>query len=402
MMKTFVKRAIRDEKGAGVLALVLVLLVVGGLILTPLLGLMSTGLMAGQAYERHTDRLYAADAGVEDAIWKIQTNNLAFDPATNWSQPWHLTANGKNVTVQAYREDLDPNCPEDFTYRIFSTAEADGGGGTADIGSSTAIDAHLVVSYLSMSGLLDNAIVSNNTINIQPNNYIDGDVWLPDKGNPDDWNKGIINGDIKDSNNMTMYWPTYEQLSAYYLEDVEGAPDPGLSIDVQDTNTIGPCYREGSLTVDNAGDPATLILEGTVYVTGDLKFQESGTSHNYTVDLNKQTIFVEGTIDFPSNVVSVAGPGCIIAVGDIGFQPSIAGNDFVLVYSIEGTVNLQPSGNFTGCIAGVVDVNLQPGCTIQWTNPEGIGLNVPWGAGNLTKLPPVTGLRIESWEINPE
>ena len=49
MMKTAMKRAIKDEKGAA-LALALVLLVVGGLVLTPLLGLMSTGLLAGQVY----------------------------------------------------------------------------------------------------------------------------------------------------------------------------------------------------------------------------------------------------------------------------------------------------------------------------------------------------------------
>jgi len=45
-MNTIIKRTIRNEKGS-VLPLVLILLVVGGLILTPLLGLMSTGLMAG-------------------------------------------------------------------------------------------------------------------------------------------------------------------------------------------------------------------------------------------------------------------------------------------------------------------------------------------------------------------
>ena len=406
-MKTIIKRTIRNEKGS-VLPLVLILLVVGGLILTPLLGLMSTGLMAGQAYERHTDRLYAADAGVEDAIWRIQTNNLAFDPATNWSQPWHITANGKNVTVVAYRYDWDWTCGENFTYQILSTAATLDEGGTAAIAGITAIDAHLVVSYLDLSALLDNAIVSNSTIDIQPNNYINGDVWLPDKDDLDISPTSEIDGNVKDSNNMTIDWPTYEQLSPYYLEYVEGAPDPcpgspeSCSIDVEDTNTIGPCYREGSLTVDNTVDPATLLLQGTVYVTGDLEFEQSGASKNYTVDLNKQTIFVEGSIGFPSNVVSVSGPGCIIAVGNIDFHPSVVGNDFVFVYSITGTVDFQPSGNFTGCIAGKAHVQLQPGNTISWISPEGKGLNVPWGAGNFTKLPPVTGTRIESWEINPQ
>jgi hypothetical protein len=393
-VKTVIRTAISDEKGAGVLALVLVLLVVGGLILTPLLGLMGTGLVSGQVYEKKMNDYYAADAGVEDAIWSIQTNNLTFT-ADNYSYPDPITVNERSVNVTIHRHDWDPTCGENFTYQILSTS-------TNDDGSGTIIDAHLVVSYLDLSGLLDNAIVSNNTIDIQPGNYIDGDVWLPDA---DDLNlhKGSeIDGYVKDSNNMTMNWPEYEQLSAYYLDNVEGAYDPGSFIDIKDLNpkTIGPCHREGSLAVDNTGSPATLVLEDTVYVTGNLEFYQSGTGKNYTLNLNRQTIFVEGEIDFPSNVVGVAGPGCIIARGDINFQPSVVGNDFVLVYSITGEVNFQPSGNFTGCIAGNVHVQLQPGNTIAWISPEGKGLNVPWGAGDYDKLPPVTGLTVESWEIS--
>ena len=395
-MRTVVKGVIKNEQGYA-LTLVLILLVVGGLILTPLLGLMSTGLLAGKVYEKKTDELYAADAGVEDAIWRIQSNNLTF--VNNSSEPLYLTVNGKNVTVEVYREDLDPTvCGTEFTYRILSITATDDAGGTAAIDSSTTIDAHLSVSYLDLSALLDNAIISNDTIDIQPGNYIDGDVWLPDEENLELQPGSNITGEVKDNDDMTIDWPTYEQLSTYYLDDVEGAPDPGPSIDVQYTNTIGPAYRNGDLSIDNTGDPATLVLEGTVYIRGNLEFEQSG-SRNYTVDLNGETIFVEGNIDFPSNVVSVSGPGCIIAQGDINFQPSIAGDDFVLVFSITGEVNFQPSGDFTGCIAGDAHVELKPGNTISWISPEGKGLNVPWGAGDNNKLPPVTGLSILSWEI---
>ena len=185
------------------------------------------------------------------------------------------------------------------------------------------------------------------------------------------------------------------------MDDVEGAPDPGPSIDVKYTQTIGPCYREGSLEVDNTGDEATLVLEGTVYVTGDLEFQQSG-SHNYTVNLNGQTIFAEGSISFPSNHVSISGSGCIIAVGDINFQPGIAGegDNFVLVLSIAGETLFHPNGDFTGCIAGNVHVQLQPESTLDWISPEGKGLDFPMGVGDIDELPPVTGLSISSWEIS--
>ena len=399
MMKNIMKGIIREEKGS-VLIMVLVLLVVGGLILTPLLGLMSTGLLAGRVYERKMDDYYAADAGVEDAISKIQDNNLTF-AASNSSDPWHITVNDRSVDVVVYREDLDPTCAENLMYRVLSIAATNDSGGTAAIDSITTIDAYLSVSYLDLSALLDNAIISDDTIDIQPNNYIDGDVWLPDEEDLDIGPGSNITGEVKDNDDMTVYWPTYEQLSTWYLEDVDGAPDPGPSIDIQYIQTIGPAYRNGDLTIDNTGSgTGTLVLEGTVYVTGNLEFQQSG-SHNYTIDLNGETIFVEGEIDFPSQHVIISGSGCIIANGDIDFQPSIAsgGDEFVLVYSITGEVNFQPSGDFTGCIAGNVHVQLQPGNEIYWIDPEGKGLNVPWGAGDNDKLPPVTGLRILTWEI---
>lgn len=74
-MKIAVKRLIRDEKGQA-LVLVLILLLVGGLIIAPLLAYMGTGLIAGKVYERRTAELYAADAGVEDALYKILSHNV--------------------------------------------------------------------------------------------------------------------------------------------------------------------------------------------------------------------------------------------------------------------------------------------------------------------------------------
>jgi hypothetical protein len=303
--------------------------------------------------------------------------------------------NDKSVDIIIFREDLDPTpCGENFMYQILSTA-------TSDDGSDTTIEAYLSVSYLDLSTLLDNAIVSQDTIQIQPGSEVNGDVWLPDKEDLDIHDPEDIHGEVKDSNNMTITWPTADQLSSYYLDDVNPSnPYPDDSIDVKDTETIGACYRDGSLTVDNTGDPDTLVLEGTVYVTGNLEFEQSGASHNYTVNLNGHTIFAEGSIDFPSNVVTISGSGCIIAIGDIDFNPSIASgeDDFVLVMSITGQTYFHPSGDFTGCVAGNTLVQLQPGSTISWISPEGKGLDVPWGVGG-NETPVITALNIVSWEI---
>jgi len=398
-MKTIVKRIARDEKGAA-LVLALILLLVGGLISAALLGHMGAGLLAGEVYGRRATELYAADAGVEDAIWKLQNGEVPVcsgDP----SRSYNITdVNGKKVeyTIEYVG---------DGTYKITSVAitDSDGSGGIAAIDSATTVEAYLSASYLDLSPFLDNAIISQGIIDIQPHNLVNGDVWLPinDEEHLQIHDPADITGDVKDSKNMTLTWPTADQLSSYYLDDVDPSnPYPYNSIDITYTKNIGPCYIEGDFVVDNTGDPDTLILDGTVYISDDVQFSQAG-SHDYTINLNGNTIFAGGSIDFPSNAVTISGSGCIIAVGNVNFQPAIASaeDDFVLVMSITGRTDFHPSGDFTGCIAGNTEVQLQPGCTINWIDPEDKGLNFP-GMGDGDESPPVTGVSIESWEVKQQ
>ena len=391
-MKTTVKELIVNQKG-NALAMVLLVLVVGGLILAPLLGLMSTGLVSGQVYEKKTDELYATDAGVEDAIWKIENDLLGSYPY-EYAEP--LVVNDKTVNITVLREDLDPTCGEELDYQIISTA-------TSEDGSSTTVNAHLSVSYMDLSAFLDKAIVSDDTIWLKGDTAVDGDVWLPDEEDLRLDSHVTINGTVRDQDDQSIVWPTAEQFSTYYMADVEGAYDPGSFIDIKDLDpkTIGPWYREGSLGVDNTGDPDTIVLEGTIYVDGNLEFIQPGASRNYTISLNGHTIFVAGEFNLASTSIAISGSGCIIAAGDVNFQPNIVGdeNDFVLVMSITGETFVHPSGDFSGCIVGDAHVQLQPGSTISWVSPEGKGLNVPLGVGDDDRLPPVTGLRIISWQI---
>jgi len=118
-MKSAVKRLIRDEKGQ-TLILALILLAVGGLIITSLLGLMSTGLLTGQVYEDTMHVLYAADAGVEDGLWQIKNDQLSilfpnppppdgdgydeyayfdYDPSYKWEYDLAGGVNGNDVRV---------------------------------------------------------------------------------------------------------------------------------------------------------------------------------------------------------------------------------------------------------------------------------------------------------------
>ena len=68
-------KKIHEKESGQALILVVILMLSGGLIIGPLLGYMSTGLIVGQTHERLMERLYAADSGVEDALHKMVTGN---------------------------------------------------------------------------------------------------------------------------------------------------------------------------------------------------------------------------------------------------------------------------------------------------------------------------------------
>jgi hypothetical protein len=355
-MKKLPKLARSEEGYALVLALILTL--VGSLIVTPLLGFMSTGLIVSQVHEKKTMELYAADAGAEDAIWKIQT----FDPGLpeEGDDPWEYSiadVNGKQVNSAV-------EFIEEYTYKITSTA-------TSDSGGSTTVESYIGIQDFTF--LLDKAITSMSDVTIQPGTMVEGDVHY--NGELD--NKGNITGEIM--TDELEDWPTAEQLAEFYWEDVKDLePYSSNTVDLKNLSepkTIGPLYRDGDLYIRNTGSQTTAALGGTVYVTGDLVFEQPGGPKAYTIDLNGQTIFVEGSITFPAQRCSISGSGCIIAVGDVTFQPGISASedDFVFVMSLEGEVWFNPQGDFYGSVAGTTHVDLQPNCSLRWSQyPDGL------------------------------
>ena len=106
-MKETISNLTKNESGQTALALVLILVILGTLILGPLLAYMNTGLKAGQMHEDKTQRYYAADAGIEDAMWQIknaQLSNLFYDyDRYDYDTPYPYTladnVSGKNVDI---------------------------------------------------------------------------------------------------------------------------------------------------------------------------------------------------------------------------------------------------------------------------------------------------------------
>ncbi|HUV56562.1 MAG TPA: hypothetical protein VMV84_04950 [Dehalococcoidales bacterium] len=347
-----IKTVNKSEKGQA-LILVLILLLLVSLVITPLLSLMSTGLKTGQVFEEMTYELYAADAGAELALRQIKTKAGGLPEAIG-DPPLssNIVLNGKAVDVAITYVDA-------WTFSITAACSENGTG--------TTIESY--VTTFDLSGFFDNAITTPGDVNASPGVTIDGPV--DDEYDPDDW-------------------PTADQFRDYYLDDVVGLTPSGEGkIWVQDNPVIGPLYRVGDLIFDSFG-AATVNLTGTIYVDGNLDFNQA--NEDYTINLNGQTIFVDGDIYVAPHKVDFVGSGCIIAVGDIDFQPLNATSDegFVFLMSVEGSVEFKPNMCFYGAVAGYTNIDILPGGTITLPESGDAVLNLPCG-GHVTVL---------SWKIN--
>ncbi len=397
-MKKTGHKLMRGEKGQ-VLMLAIVLMLLGGLIIAPLLSYMSNGLKTGEeVYAERRDELYAADAGVENALWLLTSPENA--PTANTTIPIDATPKGTlpngmdtmNVTIEYVS-----GIPGAGTYKVTSVA-------TSDSGSQTTIESYATTypSFWSKAATVSN--YASGTLNIQPGSLIEGDVY----GEVDPAQEDQITGTIDPPYDWTkwpfvttppfweFYW-TQPGVSNTYITvekggknilDVEPPPNP---CGITDNITAGH-YSAGELQIQNlANDYNTVQLRGTVYVNSTLLI---GTSFpgDFTLDLNYHTIYVDGNPE-GSNAIDIGprchiiGQGCIIAQGDINFMPNMDisdDEDFVFVMSIDGEVNFQPLADFHGSVAGNVEINLQPGCTLTHTWPKtdadgNILLNFPVG-----------------------
>jgi len=399
-MKEAVKRIVKDEKGR-VMELVLILLTVGGLILAPLLGLMSTGLLAGQVYEKKTDELYAADAGVEDAVWKIQNDVEELPrPACEAEDPDPWSYNISNVNGKGVEVTI--TYVTNMTYQVESIATGNNSG--------TQIEAYVTGEsyYGDYSGLLDHILTSPGEIDVAKKvilEYPEGADPYPSY--PDDWPKvweleDFYGGQVEDGT----------QCYGYTQVDLDGNDCPTGPIYINDEaigcpSGLEPLYVEGELDILNSGTDATLTLNGTMYATDDTSIGE--TSGDMILDLNGQTIFVSSDTTGNKKALIIGGkcivkgPGVIIAVGDIEFKPkSQAGEEEgggpVFILSVLGTTTLQPSGTVYGAIAGGIEVYVQQGDDPVITYPT-----AGFGDEDLNFL---TGIKklvysIATWEVKP-
>lgn len=93
-MTKWLSRVRQGEEGAAFL-IVLVMMTVGGLLIVPTLNFISTSVRTGEVFEEKLEALYAAEAGVEDALWRMVNDEPSYFPYS-----YELTGiNGMTVSV---------------------------------------------------------------------------------------------------------------------------------------------------------------------------------------------------------------------------------------------------------------------------------------------------------------
>lgn len=108
-MKRILRQLKANERGL-IFPLVLVLLAVGALTIIPFVHYTYTGSKASSVSETRLVNEYAANAGVEDAIWKL-VNVAGFKESLTGENPlneYSITVNGKTVDVTIAGAELDP------------------------------------------------------------------------------------------------------------------------------------------------------------------------------------------------------------------------------------------------------------------------------------------------------
>jgi cytoskeletal protein CcmA (bactofilin family) len=298
-MKNTMKLAMRDEKGK-VVIMALVLLVVGGLVLTPLLGLMSTGLASVQLYDKKMQEYYAADSGMELGILALPDGTV---------EPFQF--NECDVEVMIGEEVFDGErraafdlAEEHRVFRIDSTASWMGGD------TSTTVECYY-------------AIAVNYTCVPDPDLPPEGWTWTDYSGSGNIYGdvyviveaNGIVDGNIAEGANV---WN-------------EGGLSTTGNVEKWSTvNVNGDALFSGT---GNIVDGATVLVFGDCEIAGNIKLSEVYVSGNLTLngDVQLSHVYVGGNL-IAGGSTNIQNSTVYVG-GDLTIPGSIDGGSIVMVES---------------------------------------------------------------------
>ncbi|PPD58614.1 DUF7305 domain-containing protein [Dehalogenimonas etheniformans] len=397
-MKTYNKLFKRQAGMAMILALVM--LALGGLILGPLLGLVVTSLNVGKHTEIAVEDYFAADSGVEKALWYINQDPLTFTADYGLDLydyiPQHLDSPATNMTVT----DMNGNSvavtiskTQESMYRVEALA------------SSGA----RVVSYIAGGGLYlwDGALVSSSDITLKKDTYINGPVYCM--------------GNFDSQGALTHVGPTYEyQTGLIFPSALQNVIFAAHYEALARAGTVYP----GSLKITASG------YYGSMFINGDFSTSMNLTSVYFglpgpdglprTADDLPATIYVTGSIDIGKDTV-FEGNANFVAVGNIGFEKVVNfGKSESIIFSINGSIDFRKEAGEVGVpmeafiYAPNGNISFKKDATVQGSVVSGQGIDVPMDLAadknfsitydpayrDIMDLPELTLSSVRTWTIS--
>jgi len=369
-----IKNGLAGREAGSVLIMALVALVVGALLLTPLLGLMGTGLMGGEVYEEKMYELYAADAGVEDAVWKLENPELSglnppgpgqcFD--TNWrypeepdDPPFELTVNGKDVSVTIQYVGTQ----EAGLFRITSVATSPASQ------SSTTVVSYVAATWVDDNGENENGENGNNDNGDGENgNGGEGAPYQPGQGSVEEGTWIVEDGGTVDGN--------IEGTAIVY-----GKGDLTVTGNIEDDARL---YVEGNLTASgNIENQARVYVKGDLVVAGNAAEDDVILCVGGNLGINKiedgAEVYVIGNLTVTSKIEDGAR---VCVMGDVtvdSIEKSSKGTPIVCAGGVltgendNGDVYAVGHKPFSDCPLCCVDCDICCECPLDFFAPGGGG-----------------------------
>jgi len=336
MAKRTLKKIIKGQRGQA-LPIVLILLAIGGLLIIPTLNYASTSLKGHQVVESNTLEFYAADSGVEDALYWLIKGRQTEGPWEDWDeaggvgerQIYNINDRSVNVTVERMDE-MDANF-----YKIISTA-------TSIDGSTTILSIAWAIPFFG-----DGTEFNNQNTPPPGDVHINGDATL--------------NGNIEITGNLTASGSITAINNAKITGNVNIDGDLALNNNSEITGTV--CCG-GNITLGNG-----------CIITGDIRVGDGSTI----------------TLDEPAQIVGNIWADGDLSIyirtnGDIGCE----GNPDVGHIYAAGDINIylaQSNAIIWGTVTADGSIQLEGGGEIKGGICEGTGCEVPFEAPLCSDLP---------------
>jgi hypothetical protein len=192
---------------------------------------------------------------------------------------------------------------------------------------------------------------------------------------------GTLNGTIFVNGNLNFDNGSIINLHTHHVTHLRS--DASSSATVIDVDSTVGFATTGILAVGTGTDIEYLnyVIEDEHTFAVDSTANFHSTSDEVVVDIG-QAIFVTGHVTMDTHV-NIIGPGAIIVIGDLEFQPNLdtgsAESQNIMVLSLEGSVDFQPENGtiFYGSVGGRNGVNFNTNIDIRSFGLRGLFLDIP-------------------------